>query len=171
MGPHKEITVKNSFSVFYGFVLVATASAAVALGAAAASAGECPAGKTGVDVRKSGPTASSDVTDTVLSAIDVSKTSVPLPGYQLRIRRLVVQPGGIVAWHSHADRPSNIYILKGEISEYRSTCSVPITHKAGEVVAEFGAGLQHWWRNNSKKPCILTSSDLYTEKMKEPHQM
>ena len=30
---------------------------------------------------------------------------------------LVVQPGGIVPWHSHADRPALIYVVSGEIVE------------------------------------------------------
>ena len=29
-------------------------------------------------------------------------------GRLLRMRKLVVQPGGIVPWHSHAERPANI---------------------------------------------------------------
>ncbi len=91
-------------------------------------------------------------------------------GYKMRLRRLVVQPGGIVAWHSHAERPSNIYIIEGSITEYRSTCAVPIEHKAGEAVAEVGA-LQHWWRNNTDKPTVLTSSDLFHDKMADEHVM
>ena len=149
-------------------------TAALALGTAAvfvaaissvAFAGECPADKVGVDVTKPGPAKASGVTDTVLSAIDLSDTPVHLKGYKMRIRRLVVQPGGIVAWHSHAERPSNIYIIEGSITEYRSTCAVPIEHKAGEAVAEVGGGLQHWWRNDPDKPTVLTSSDLFHEKM------
>ena len=137
----------------------------------AAFAGECPADKTGADLTKPGPAQSSGVTDTVLSAIDLAKTPVALDGYKLRIRRLVVQPGGIVAWHSHADRPSNIYIIEGSITEYRSTCSAPIEHVAGDTVAEVGANLQHWWRNNTDKPAVLTSSDLFHDKMSDKHVM
>ena len=56
----------------------------------------------------------------------------------LRMRKLVVQPGGIVPWHEHAARPANILVVEGSITEYRSNCKVPIEHKAGDVVAEFG---------------------------------
>ena len=151
--------------------LRALTAAAVLAFPFAAFAGECPADKVGVDVMKPGPTKPSGVTDTVLSAIDLANTPVHLQGYKIRLRRLVVQPGGIVAWHSHAERPSNIYIIEGSITEYRSTCAVAIEHKAGEAVAEVGAGLQHWWRNNTKKPTVLTSSDLFHEKMADEHVM
>jgi len=53
------------------------ASAALLLaglfGAAAASAGECPAGKTGMDLTKPGPMTPAGVTDTVISSIDLSR--------------------------------------------------------------------------------------------------
>ena len=131
-----------------------------------AQAGECPADKVGVDVMKPGATAPVGVTDTVLSAIDISKIVPGADGRMLRLRRLVIQPGGIVPWHSHAERPANIYVVEGGITEYRSTCSVPIEHKAGEATGE-SVGLSHWWKNNTTKPTVLLSSDILPpEKMK-----
>ena len=126
--------------------------------APAAFAGECPAGKVGVDVTRPGATMPKDVTDTVIASIDLAKGYM-VDGRTLRMRRLVVQPGGVVPWHSHAERPANIYVVEGAITEYRSTCAVPIEHKAGDVTAEAG-NLSHWWRNNSRKPTVLISSDI-----------
>ena len=126
-------------------------------GAAAASAGECPAGKTGVDVTKPGPMAPVGVTDTVISSIDLK--AYGSPGHQLRMRRLVIQPGGIVPWHSHAERPANILVVSGSITEYRSTCATPINHVEGDVTAESG-NLAHWWKNNTNKPTVLISADV-----------
>jgi quercetin dioxygenase-like cupin family protein len=77
----------------------------------------------------------------------------------MRLRKLVVQPGGIVPWHSHEKRPANIYIISGSITEYRSTCAVPIEHGAGDVPSEFGP-LAHWWKNNAKKPTVLRPMPL-----------
>jgi quercetin dioxygenase-like cupin family protein len=139
-----------------------TASAALILGAAsfastAAFAGDCPTGKTGVDVTKAGPMAPVGVTDTVIASIDLK--GYGFAGRALRMRRLVVQPGGIVPWHSHGERPANILVVSGSITEYRSTCSVPIEHPAGDVTAESGQ-LSHWWKNNTDKPAELISSDI-----------
>jgi len=128
------------------------------LAATPAFAGECPAGKTGVDVTPPGPSAPAKVTDTVIASIDLG-AGYNIPGRALRMRRLVIQPGGVVPWHSHQERPANIYVVSGEVTEYSSTCSVPITHKAGEVVAESGAK-SHWWKNNSRRPATLISADI-----------
>ena len=57
-------------------------------------------------------------------------------GHLMRVRKLEIQPGGIVPWHSHDDRPALIYVVSGEIYEYASNCAVPILHKAGEVARE-----------------------------------
>lgn len=137
---------------------VAACLAAIALSAAPAFAGECPAGESGANALSDAPTMPSRVTDDVIASIDLQNYNVP--GRNLRMRRLVVQPGGVVPLHSHGERPANIYVVKGQITEYRSTCRVGITHRAGEVVAEQGQ-LSHWWRNNSSwRSAVLISADV-----------
>jgi hypothetical protein len=37
-------------------------------------------------------------------------------------------------------------------------CAVPITHKAGDVVAEIE--ISHWWKNLGDKTVVLLSTDL-----------
>lgn len=127
--------------------------------AGAAQAGECPAGKVTADGQKPGATENKGVTDTVIGSIDLANEGPHLPNHNFRIRRLVVQPGGTVAWHSHGERPALIYIVSGTIVEYRSTCAAPITHRAGEVAAETHT-TQHWWKNHTKKPVVLLSTDI-----------
>jgi quercetin dioxygenase-like cupin family protein len=150
-------------------------AAGVALAALAgpAFAGECPADKVGVDVTKpTAPEATTPkgLTDTVLSAIDLAKTGAQFAGYQIRIRKLTIEPGGVVPWHSHSARPSNIYIISGAITEYRSSCAIPIEHREGDVIPEFGA-ISHWWRNNTDKTMVLISADLFHADMKNDHAM
>jgi quercetin dioxygenase-like cupin family protein len=134
------------------------ATAGVAL-ASVALAAECPVDKRGVNVTKPGATASTGVADTVLTSIDLSKEKLALADHQLRLRRLVVEPNGIVAWHSHEDRPAIIYIISGEIYEYASNCSVPILHRAGDVTPE-RSGTAHWWQNTGKETVVLLSADV-----------
>ena len=86
------------------------------------------------------------------------------------LRQLVVQPGGVVPWHSHEKRPANIYIISGSITEYRSTCAVPIEHGEGDVASEFGP-LAHWWKNNTNKPTVLLSADILPPEMKSDESM
>jgi quercetin dioxygenase-like cupin family protein len=138
--------------------------------AAPASAGECPADKAAPGVRTSGELKPKGVADTVLASVDLSREKVNLKDRQLRIRRLVVQPGGVVPWHSHEDRPALIYVVSGTIQEYASNCSVPIEHKPGDVSVE-KSGVQHWWKNNGKTPVVLLSSDVFHEMAKEDEHM
>ncbi|MGE0054706.1 MAG: cupin domain-containing protein [Hyphomicrobium sp.] len=135
------------------------AALAVAITSANAFAGSCPAGKVTNDGQKPGATAHKGVEEKLLGSVDLAKERVHIDGRLLRMRRLVVQPGGEVAWHSHEDRPALIYVTEGRITEYSSHCSVPIEHTAGDLSVESG-GLSHWWKNNSKKPVTLLSADV-----------
>jgi quercetin dioxygenase-like cupin family protein len=143
-------------------------AATLAVSSQAALAADCPADKVGVDVTKPGPMMPSKVTDTVIASIDLK--AYGFEGRALRMRRLVIQPGGIVPWHSHAERPANILTISGSVTEYRSTCAVPIVHKAGDVVAESG-NLSHWWRNNTKKPAVLISADILPPQKSQDNSM
>lgn len=136
-----------------------------------AMAGECPAGKMKDGAVTSGEMTPVGVTDNVIASIDLSPKGGEFKGQMLRMRKLVVQPGGVVPWHDHAARPANIYVLSGTIEEYRSTCEVPIVHKAGDVTAEFGAGLAHWWKNTSDQPVELLSADILQSEMKDDKMM
>ncbi len=132
---------------------------ALSIVATAASAGQCPADKMGVDVTKPSTMAAKDVTDKVLAAIDLAKEPAKIQDRQLRLRKLEIKPGGVVPWHNHADRPAIIYIVQGEVLEYASNCSVPIVHKAGEVARETNA-TSHWWKNTGTKTVVLLSADI-----------
>ena len=143
------------------FTVFRTALAAAALAAFATSAiaGECPADKMGVNVTKPGAMEPKGVTDTVLAAIDLAQEPAKINDRQFRIRRLTIEPGGIVPWHSHGNRPALIYIVEGEIIEFASNCAVPILHKAGEVARETHV-TAHWWQNKTDKTVVLLSADL-----------
>ena len=134
-------------------------AAIAALGAAPpAVAGDCPAGKAGTNPLTGAATAPKGVTDDVVGSIDLG-SELKFDGHDLRTRRLVVQPGGVVPLHSHKGRPALILTARGAITEYRSSCTVPIQHKAGDVSRE-ADGISHWWKNNGKVPAVLYSSDV-----------
>lgn len=71
-----------------------------------------------------------------------------------------MQPGGVVPFHSHMDRPALIYTVSGQITEYRSSCAVPIVHKAGDIARE-ADGISHYWINHGKTAVVLLSSDVH----------
>lgn len=145
-----------------GLKIAVAGALALALGGAAL-AGECPADKVKKDALTSGETKPVGVTDMELSAIVLGSEIKGLDGRRLRMRRLEIQPGGIVPWHSHVDRPALIMTIWGTMTEYRSDCVVPIEHRAGEVSKE-GAGVAHWWKNNTDQVAVLIAADIKNDK-------
>ena len=97
-------------------------------------------------------------TDDVVGSIDLG-SEIGVQGRDLRLRRLVIQPGGIVPFHSHQGRPALIITVSGEITEHRSSCAVPIVHRAGEVSRE-ADGIGHYWVNHGRVPAVLLSADV-----------
>lgn len=127
--------------------------------ASPAQAGQCPADQMRPDARTSGEMQPKDVTDMELDAIDLGSEIDGLDGRRLRLRNLVVQPGGVVPWHDHTDRPALIMTAEGQITEYRSDCAVGVVHEAGDVSKEV-AGVKHWWRNEGENPAVLFAADI-----------
>ena len=80
--------------------------------------------------------------------------------FKLRQRTLVIPPFGVVAEHSHEDRPAIVYIVSGELIEHNAYCDEPIRHVAGDTIPEFGAGHRHWWENPTDQPVVATSADV-----------
>jgi quercetin dioxygenase-like cupin family protein len=148
-------------------ILVAALAAAFSV---SAYAGECPADKRVPDGQgqKMVSHGAKGVTDVVRASTDLAKEPAAIQGRLFRLRELNVQPGGIVPWHSHNERPAMIYIVSGEIVEYASNCAVPIVHKTGDVAPEKN-GTSHWWQNHGKVPSKLISVDLFpvADKMNE----
>jgi quercetin dioxygenase-like cupin family protein len=112
-----------------------------------------------VNVLPNAPTSPKDVTDTVIGSVDLG-SEIGVDGRQLRTRRLVVQPGGVVPIHSHADRPALIVVVSGSITEHRSDSAAPVEHKAGDISRE-ADGISHYWINHGNEPAVLLSSDVF----------
>ena len=151
--------------------MAAVVGAAVAFNSAA-HAGSCPADKMRPDGsgEKMSSAPAKDVTDAVLTSIDLAKEPAAVKDRQLRLRRLEIKSGGVVPWHEHANRPAIIYVIKGEIVEYASICAVPIVHHAGEVATETHA-TAHWWKNLGKETAVLLSADFFPVAASDQHMM
>jgi quercetin dioxygenase-like cupin family protein len=128
-------------------------------GATAAVAGECPKESVLTTPREIGDHADVGIKRKTLAVIDLTGWR-NVGNLRLRTRRLTVPVGGVVPTHWHDDRPSIVYVVKGEIIEHSTLCSVPILHREGEWTPEFGKGHGHWWENKGTAEVILTSSDV-----------
>jgi quercetin dioxygenase-like cupin family protein len=134
------------------------AASATLLVATPAFAGACPAGQAAANPLANAQTAPAGVTDDLVGSVDLQE-ELSFADHDLRLRRLVVQPGGVVPLHSHAGRPALITVVSGAITEYSSTCSVGIDHHAGDVAME-SDGISHWWKNNGTVAAVLLSADV-----------
>ncbi len=146
-----------------GGAILAGAIMGAAIFTGPALAGECPAGQMKAGAREPVALAGKGVTDTTLAAINLEKEPAKIKGRELRFRKLTIEPGGVVPWHSHQDRPAIIYIAEGEVHEYASNCAAPIVHKAGEIRPEI-AEVAHWWKNLSDQTVVLFVGDLLHDK-------
>ena len=153
------ITPKMRRHAWQGLAMAATIVGGLSISALSANAAECPAGKMMANATPPSALPAKDVTDTVLAAIDLAKEPAQIQDRMLRLRKLVIKPGGIVPWHSHGDRPAIIYIIQGTITEYASNCAVPLVHKPGDVARETSA-TSHWWKNAGHETVVLLSADL-----------
>lgn len=57
------------------------------------------------------------------------------------------------------DRPALIYVVEGEVTDYASTCVVPIVHRAVKATVETHA-TAHWWENTGAGLAVLLSADF-----------
>ena len=150
--------IANSRKFRQGLAL-ACILAGTAVATSAAFAGECPAEKMKANAREKTDFKAVGVTDVTLGAIDLEKQPAHIEGRELRFRKLTIEPGGIVPWHSHDDRPALIFVQQGEIVEYASNCAEPIVHKAGDIRPEVH-DTSHWWKNVGKETVILYVADV-----------
>jgi quercetin dioxygenase-like cupin family protein len=154
-------------------IIAIAALAMLAAVSIAANAGECPADKV-VAEGKGQPMSAAEpakaVTDKVITSTELAKEPVAIQGRLFRARLLEIGAGGVVPWHSHGDRPALILISSGEITEYASTCAVPIVHKAGDITAE-KSPTSHWWKNHGTTPVVIHSFDLFRAEDKKNEKM
>ena len=84
-----------------------------------------------------------------------------LKGYALRMRKITMEPGAVIAHHSHANRPVTAYVVSGEITDVRDD-SPEITRGPGEQWVE-GADVAHWVTNRGQVPTVLIVVDIVPE--------
>ncbi len=102
-----------------------------------------------------GPTTGVDGVDVALTPLAHDNTRA------VRLRRLIVQPGGVIAWHDHATVQGYAVIVSGEMVELRNTCLEPLTYRAGDVAME-DAQTAHSWRNEGDGPAVILVSQVVT---------
>ena len=116
----------------------------------AARVRECPADRRQDNAQSEGFGAQQGVTGQ-----DVALTPLASdPTRAVRLRRIVVQPGGVIAWHDHRAVQGMALIVSGEMTELRNTCLDPLLYRAGDVAIEDEA-TAHSWRNDGDESAVI----------------
>jgi len=93
------------------------------------------------------------------STLQLGKQIPELEGYAMQLRTIVLQPGAVAAYHSHAKRPVVAYLVSGEYVEHRDDLG-EIVHKPGDQWVE-GAEVAHWSENRGVEPAILINVEVF----------
>ena len=108
------------------------------------------------------PTENKGMSASQLSGLDLSKQGLnDLDRRQMRMRQINIEPGGVVAFHSHAQRPALTYVLKGTLLEHRKG-GPDRMYRPGEVITE-STDVEHWSEDKGGEPVVLISVDLFKE--------
>lgn len=78
-----------------------------------------------------------------MGVVELGNEFPGMEGRQLRARIFTIEPGGVVAIHTHNRRPGYAYIISGKIIEHRNDTADPITRTPGQIAME-KSGITHW---------------------------
>jgi quercetin dioxygenase-like cupin family protein len=93
-----------------------------------------------------------------LRSLDLTGELDTIAGRSLRMRKVTVQPGGILELHSHKDRPAVSYILEGAMTYHQEGKPDMVAH-AGEGIAE-GRATTHWAENRGTVAAVWIAVDI-----------
>jgi len=105
------------------------------------------------------PTENKGMKAPVLTAIDLGPEIEGMQGRQLRMRLVTLGPGGVIAVHSHKDRPTVVHLLHGTWTEFREGGYVK-EHRQGESWSE-GGTTTHWTENRGSEPSAALVVDVF----------
>jgi quercetin dioxygenase-like cupin family protein len=95
----------------------------------------------------------------VVETVDLGPEIDGMQGRQLRMRMLTIEPGGFIGLHSHKDRPSVAYLLKGTDTVTLEDGTMKVLHTGDTISAN--KGTTHWHRNDGKEPVVLIAVDVF----------
>jgi len=131
-----------------------------AFGLAAGLSGIALAFGLGVAVgQQAPPTETHGVKVSPPTALDLTDEIDGVKGRQLRLRVVTIEPGGVVAVHTHNGRPGVAYILQGTLTEHREGSGV-IEHHEGESWTE-GKEVTHWAENTGDGAVVILAVDVF----------
>jgi quercetin dioxygenase-like cupin family protein len=109
--------------------------------------------------QNSPPTQNKGVSASAPTFIDLTNEFDSVAGRQLRLRVVTIEPGGIVALHSHRGRPGVAFALQGTLIEHRDNGAVH-EYGPGQSWTEDG-NTTHWAENKGDEAVKVIAVDLF----------
>jgi quercetin dioxygenase-like cupin family protein len=104
------------------------------------------------------PSANKGLSAEPLRSLDLSDEVDSIKGRPLRMRKITLQPGGVIGLHTHKDRPAVSYFLQGEVT-YHEEGKPPVTMGPGQGIAE-GKATTHWAENRGSVAAVWIAVDI-----------
>ncbi len=104
------------------------------------------------------PTKTQGQTVEPLRSLDLGQELSSVAGYELRLSRITLQPGGAVTLHNHVGRPTVSYVLQGTVT-YHPEGKPDLVMKPGDGLAD-GMATTHWLENRGTVPAVWVAASI-----------
>ena len=104
------------------------------------------------------PTQTVGQSEEQLRSLDLTKELESTAGRPLRMRKITLQPGGVLGVHNHVDRPAITYLLQGQMT-YHQEGKPDRVANPGEGFAE-GRATTHWAESTGRVPAVWIAVDI-----------
>src|SRR5262245_28554702 len=94
------------------------------------------------------PTQTVGQSEELLRSIDLTAELDSAKGRPMRMRKITLQPGGVLGLHNHVDRPAVTYLLQGQMT-YHQDGKPNLVANPGDGFAE-GRATTHWAESTGK---------------------
>lgn len=109
--------------------------------------------------QNSPPSENKGVSVSAPTFVDLTNEMDGVTGRQLRMRTVTIEPGGVVAMHSHKGRPAVAMAQGGVLTEHLENGEVH-DHAAGEPWTEAN-GISHWAENRGDTALHVVACDVF----------
>ena len=108
--------------------------------------------------QQSPPRENKGITTPKTIAMDLGPEIDGMQGRQLRLRVIKADPGGVIGLHSHKDRPTVLYVIQGNLTEYYEGGAVK-EYREGDAWTK-GKDATHWAENKGATPVVFVGADV-----------
>jgi len=104
------------------------------------------------------PTQTVGQSEELLRSLDLSAELQSTQGRPLRMRKITLQPGGVLGLHDHVDRPAITYMLQGQMTYHQEGKPDQVANPGGGFAE--GRATTHWAESTGSVPAVWIAVDI-----------